>query len=97
MQAAQPETRDDTWTWLQGSFDALVAHLPERASGETPWLASGFCDAAHGDAVKAFFAPRIDTLPGGPRNLAGALESIQLCAARVAAQRDSTRAFLARQ
>src|SRR5262245_3494324 len=97
VQAAQPETREDTWTWMQGSFDALVAHLPERASGETPWLASGFCDAAHADAVETFFAPRIDTLPGGPRNLAGALESIQLCAARVAAQRDSARAFLARR
>lgn len=37
--------------------------------------------------------PRIDTLPGGPRNLASSLESVRLCAARVEAQRESARAF----
>jgi alanyl aminopeptidase len=92
---AVPETREELWAWMQASFDALVAHLPERATGETPWLAAGFCDPAHADAVAAFFAPRIEKLPGGPRNLAGVLESIRLCAARVAAQGEGTRAFLA--
>ncbi len=47
------------------------------------------------DRVEAFFAPFIDELQGGPRNLAGAVESIRLCAALVRAQGAATRAFFA--
>ena len=89
-------TRAATWDWLQSNFAALVAHLTERDAGELPWLASGFCETARADQVAAFFAPRIESLVGGPRNLAGAVEAIRLCAARVAAQRDSAKAFFER-
>lgn len=92
-QSGQPETRAATWTWIQESFDPLVAHLSERAQGELPWLASGFCDPAHADELATFFQGRIERLPGGPRNLAGAVEAIRLCAARVAAQRASAGVF----
>ena len=94
-QAGQPETRAATWDWLRARFDALVPHLTDRSAGETPLLASGFCDGARADEVEAFFRPRIQALRGGPRNLAGAVEAIKLCAARVEAQRASTRAFFA--
>ena len=90
-------TREATWQWMQANFDALVAHLPERDAGELPWLASGFCDDAHAAAVEAFFAPRIDKLSGGPRNLAGAIEAIRLCAARVAAQKTSAMEFFRKE
>jgi alanyl aminopeptidase len=92
-QVERADTRAATWTWMQTNCDALVAHLPERDAGELPWLTSGFCTTARADEVAAFFAPRIEALPGGPRNLAGAVEAIRLCAARVAAQRNSARAF----
>jgi len=39
--------------------------------------------------------PRIQTLAGGPRNLAGTLEAIHICAARVEAQRESAQSFFA--
>ena len=52
------------------------------------------CDARRIDEVRAFFAPRIEQLTGGPRNLAQALEDAAQCAARVAAQRDSVLAYL---
>jgi len=52
------------------------------------------CDRTRIDLVRAFFAPRIDRLTGGPRNLAQALEAAELCAARVAAQRDSVLGYL---
>ena len=39
------------------------------------------------------FAPFIHELEGGPRNLAGAVESIRLCAAQVRAQAEATNAF----
>jgi alanyl aminopeptidase len=78
---------------MQANFEGLVAHLSARHAGELPWLTSGFCDPAQADAVAAFFGPRIDSLSGGPRNLAGAVEAIRLCAARAAAQRDSANRF----
>ena len=52
------------------------------------------CDAQRIEEVRAFFTPRVDRLTGGPRNLAQALESAEQCAARVAAQRDSVRAYV---
>jgi catechol 2,3-dioxygenase-like lactoylglutathione lyase family enzyme len=39
--------------------------------------------------AEALFAPRLAKLQGGPRNLAGALEAMHLCAAKVDAQRVS--------
>jgi alanyl aminopeptidase len=94
-QAGQPETRAATWDWVRARFDTLVGHLPERNAGELPLLASSFCDAARADEVEAFFRPRIQGLLGGPRNLASAVEAINLCAARVEAQRASAHAFFA--
>jgi alanyl aminopeptidase len=93
-QTADVETRAATWDWLRAHFDALEARLSRRRVGDTPWMAGGFCDESRAAEVDAFFAPRIRDLAGGPRNLAGALESIRLCAARVEAQRESARVFL---
>jgi hypothetical protein len=61
-----------------------------------PWLSAAFCDDSHAAGAEAFFAPRIQTLPGGPRNLAGATETARLCAASVALHRDGADAFFAR-
>jgi alanyl aminopeptidase len=86
-------TRDAAWSWLTAHFDALAAQLPDRYGGQIPSMIS-MCDARRIEAVRAFFAPRIDKLTGGPRNLALALEGAQQCAARAAAQRDSVQGYL---
>ena len=91
------ESRDALWEWLVDNFDALRARVGPHSVGYTPWMSAGFCDEAHATAVDEFFRPRIEDLPGGPRNLAGALEAIRLCAARVEAHRESTTAFFTRQ
>jgi alanyl aminopeptidase len=93
-QTADVETRPATWDWLRAHFDALEERLSRRRVGDTPWMAAGFCDEVRAGEVDAFFAPRIRDLAGGPRNLAAALESIRLCAARVAAQGESARMYL---
>jgi alanyl aminopeptidase len=86
-------TRDAAWAWLQAHFDALAAGLPDRFAGRLPGMIK-LCDAQRIAEVRAFFAPRVDKLAGGPRNLAQALEAAEQCAARVAAQRDSVRAYV---
>jgi alanyl aminopeptidase len=77
------------WLWLKDNYAALVTRLPGSYAAELPRLAGSFCDEAHAADVEQFFATRVGDLPGGPRNLEGALEQIRLCAARVAAQRES--------
>jgi alanyl aminopeptidase len=88
-------TRPATWRFVEENFDALVERVGTERASSIPWLAGGLCDATAAERVEAFLAPRIEVLEGGPRNLAGALEQIRLCAALVEAQSASARAFFA--
>ncbi len=45
--------------------------------------------------MEAFFTPRLEALPGSPRNLRAALEAITLCAARREAHAAGIDTFLA--
>lgn len=92
-QLAQPETQEDAWRWVKGNLDALIARLSARGAGGLPSLAARFCDRAHADEASQLFGPRVHALEGGPRNLAGALESVNLCATLRHAQGASLRAF----
>jgi alanyl aminopeptidase len=88
-----PDTRDAAWAWLTAHFDALMPLLPDRYGGQLP-RAIRMCGRRPIAEVRAFFAPRVEQLTGGPRNLAQALESAEQCVARVAAQRASVVAYL---
>ncbi|HEY8428521.1 MAG TPA: ERAP1-like C-terminal domain-containing protein, partial [Sandaracinaceae bacterium] len=96
-QLGMEETRGRAWEWLREHFDQVFARVASTRAGHAPWLAAGFCSGERADEVRAFFEPRIEALPGGPRNLRGALEAIRLCTARVAAQRESAQAFFLRR
>jgi alanyl aminopeptidase len=89
------ETRDASWRFVEEHFDELVARAGSNHSGWMPWLAAGFCDEARAAEVATFLGPRIDAIEGGPRQLAGSLEAIQLCAAMVAEQGPATARFFA--
>jgi alanyl aminopeptidase len=95
VQAERPETRERAWAWAREHFDALAGRIASAHAGRTPWIFAGFCDLERREEVRAFFEPRIAAMPGGPRNLAGALEAITLCAARRQAQRESVERFFA--
>ncbi|AKF09650.1 M1 family metallopeptidase [Sandaracinus amylolyticus] len=96
VQAEHDEGRERAWAWLVEHFDALSARIATTRAGATPWLFAGFCSRDDAERVRTFFEPRIAGLAGGPRNLAGALEAIELCAARVQAQRASVEQAIAR-
>ena len=95
-QMAEAETRDPTWNWVQENYDVLVKRLPAFHSGRLPWLTASFCDRERSEPIRAFFRPRIEKLPGGPRNLRISLEAMKLCAARVVAHKEGTHAFFSR-
>jgi alanyl aminopeptidase len=94
-----PETREAAWTWLKGNYEALRARAARKPVGGVTvfGLPGGFCHADRAAEVQSFFAPRVGDFPGGPRQLANAVEAINLCAARYTAQQERATAYLTRR
>ncbi|HET6416299.1 MAG TPA: M1 family metallopeptidase [Polyangiales bacterium] len=93
-QFGNPRNRERAWEWLTEHFDALAARFGSTQVGGTPWYASSFCSETAADDVARFFEPRVSELDGGPRNLAGAVEAISLCAEKTRVQQPGVeRAF----
>lgn len=88
-------TQETTWQFIEENFEALVDRTGPGGAGALPWLASGLCSAAAAERVEAFLAPRAADLDGGPRNLAGALESIRQCDAIREAHTEGAREYFA--
>lgn len=95
-QMNDPELRDQTWTWMQTHIDVLMERLPEGALGTLPWLTRQFCDPDRAAEVREFFEPRVNHMPGGPRHLIAALESIRLCVSVVQAHQQDAQKFFER-
>jgi alanyl aminopeptidase len=93
-QAAMPETRDATWAWFQKNIDRILQRIPEERWGRLTFFGQAYCDTEKRQEVEAFFAPRVDNLTGGPRNLAQTLENIDLCVARVRQHKQEMDAWL---
>src|SRR5690606_330234 len=94
VQVEQEETRAAAWQYLEDHWTRVLDVVPTTRQGSLPWLASGFCKRSDATRVRAFLEERIEDVIGGPRNLDGALEAIELCAARTDAQRESAVAYL---
>jgi cytosol alanyl aminopeptidase len=93
IQLRMPETREAAWQWLVDHYDAVVERVATTRRGDLPWLGASFCSDADAERVEAHFEPRLADLPGGPRALAGAVEAVRLCAARVAAHREAAERY----
>jgi alanyl aminopeptidase len=92
-----PRTRERAWQWYTEHFDQLRARYGRFQGGGAPWHAASFCTEEAAAEVQRFFEPRVAELTGGPRNLAGAVEAISLCAQKVSAHRPGIeRAFAMR-
>ena len=96
FQVRDRRTRGATWEWLKEHFDELVQRMPPAYGGYLPELMGGACDTATAADVQAFFSQRVTELPGGPRHLQSATETIRLCAAQADAQRDRVHQWLDR-
>jgi len=91
-----PRMHGVVFAFVKEHFDALLQRLPAEMIGDLPWVAEPFCDEAQRAEAESFFKPRLDKLPGGPRNLAKALERVHLCSTLKSAQEKSLSAFLAK-
>jgi hypothetical protein len=73
----------------------LLEEIPSDHGGRLVWVTASFCSAEEAASVQELFEPRINALPGGPRNLEGTLETINQCAELRRTQKTSARAFFA--
>lgn len=89
------EARQSVFDWIRGSYDQLAQAMPEQFMVYMPFTAVGFCDAEHRSELGAFFKPRVEKLTAGPNILARALDIVDICIARRAAQEESVSRFLA--
>jgi alanyl aminopeptidase len=95
-QLSQPDMRDTAWAWVKEHYDAILTRLPKHHGGvQIVSTGRSYCDEAHARDAEAFFAPKIESIEGGPRALAQALEDVRLCAARRTAQDASARELFA--
>ena len=72
-----------------------MGRLPGTQKGYVPWVGSVFCSDDKRKEVAAFFEPRLKDMPGAPRNLAGTLEAIELCQARVEVHNENAITYFA--
>ena len=79
-QFRNPRTRERAWAWLTEHFDEVTARFGTSRGGGMPWYAASFCSKEAAAKVQRFFEPKVAELAGGPRNLAGVVEAISLCA-----------------
>jgi len=88
------DTRPAAWEWLKTHLDAVLPRMAPRRAAWLPDLTTGFCAEEEAAEVQATFGPVASKVPGGPRELAKALESIRLCAAARAEQLPGLKRYL---
>jgi alanyl aminopeptidase len=86
MQAETPEGRRRALAWVAAHLPSLRERFATTRLGAVPWTFGGLCSLEERAQVSSLFSPVIADWPGGPRNLAGSLEAITMCAARREAQ-----------
>jgi len=82
--------------WIDAHFGELEARLSPAGAAIVNLYAAGMCSNAEADALQAKFAPRMEAVEGGPRQLKQSVEAIRLCAAQVAARKGQPLDFPAR-
>jgi hypothetical protein len=92
-QVSTQETRERAYAWVEQHFDALASLLGGELGARLTGVVGAFCDLPRAERARAFLAPRVEALTGGPRLLRLNLEAAQACAAFAEAQRASARAY----
>ncbi len=88
--ADHPGNHPALWAFVQKHYEELLAKVPSVWQGKIASLgSSALCTDQGATELDAFFASRVQNLEGGPRALAQSIEGVKLCAARVAAHRQS--------
>ncbi|HET9679004.1 MAG TPA: ERAP1-like C-terminal domain-containing protein, partial [Gammaproteobacteria bacterium] len=94
---SEEENRKEGWQWFKTNYQKIVDVMAKDQAASLPYAGTLFCSTEKAQEVETFFTGKVEELPGGPRNLAQALEVIRLCAAQKQAQSESAQAFFKEQ
>ena len=95
-QMDQPETRDETWAWLQIHFPEFLSAIPGQRPRSTPRLASLLCTTDAKRQLADTFERHGDLAAGYERALSETLERIDMCIALQAEKAAEVRAYFTR-
>ena len=93
----RPDNAPALQQFLRAHYEALITRLPEDYGAIMPRWGRALCSAPERTAFQKFFQERAAKHPGGARNLAQALESIDICLANRQIQEGDVQRFLSAQ
>jgi aminopeptidase N len=93
LQIGAPETRAQSWDWLQKNFDRFSGRMPGFLHPFIFLMLEPFCDSSSRDEVNAFGAMKVKQLGTGELEYQRAVESIDICMAQKAAHQDEFKAL----
>ncbi len=77
----EPENAPALLRFVSQQYDALVGGLSEDAAARMPRWHAQLCTPEDRTALQALYQERLERIAGGPRNLAQALETVDICIA----------------
>ncbi len=69
------------WKWTKANFDMMAKRLSIRGMGGAAQILQSGCDTGLKNDIDAFFAPKLEAIPGARRRLAHTDEMIARCVA----------------
>jgi cytosol alanyl aminopeptidase len=82
---------------IHAHFDVLMGRLPEETLARMPRWGRELCTREERAGLQSFYTERVAKYPGGSRNLAQALETVDICVANRKVQEARLKRFLAAQ
>lgn len=81
--ASKKQNYSKVWSFVQDNYPKLKNQLPIGHLSYLPVSLSQACSNEKGQKLYNFFQEKSNSLPGGPRNLQIAKESVNLCAKQI--------------
>ncbi len=92
-----PANREAGWKWFKDNIDAISERTPPADRGDLSGIGSRFCSKAEREDYKAFFDGRINSMQGGPRQMAQTLEQVDSCRTLIDKQRGKAEKYFKNQ
>jgi alanyl aminopeptidase len=93
----EPANAEAGWEWFKQNIDAIIERTPPNDRGDLSNVGAAFCSKDKQEDYKKFFEPRINSLTGGPRQMAQTLERMEACRALIDKQRGKAERYFRNQ
>lgn len=93
-QMSNPKLQDAMWDWFKENIEGVKSRIPPFGQNRLPVIGNGFCSEEKKKDFVAFFEPIVQELAGAPRSFKQAVESIELCIAKVEHHSESVQQYI---